>query len=85
MLIIDEVTMTERMIFRAIDRTLRLIRGSDDKTPHRKPFGGMTVVISGDWRQTLPVIPRATRDHIVSETLKGKSNKVSIIVSFNTI
>ena len=85
LLIIDEVTMTERMIFQAVDRTLRLIRGPDDKTPHKQPFGGLTVVISGDWRQTLPVIPRATRDHIVSETLKGKSNKVSIIVSFNTI
>ena len=80
LLIIDEVTMTERMIFRAIDRTLRLIRGSDDKTPHRKPFGGMTVVISGDWRQTLPVIPRATRDEIVSETLKGNNMEVKRIL-----
>ena len=77
LLIIDEVTMTERMIFKAIDRTLRLIRGPDDKTPHRKPFGGMTVVVSGDWRQTLPVIPRATRDEIVSETLKGKRIDIS--------
>ena len=71
LLIIDEVTMTERKIFKAIDRTLRRIRGPDDKTPHVKPFGGLTVVVSGDWRQTLPIIPRSTRDQIVSETLKG--------------
>ena len=65
LLIIDEVTMVERNLLLAIDRTLREIRGND------KPFGGITVVISGDWRQTLPVIPRANRAHLVSETLKG--------------
>ena len=66
LLIIDEVTMCERNIFLAIDRTFRDIRGHPDK-----PFGGLTLVISGDWRQTLPVIPRANRAHLVSETLKG--------------
>ena len=66
LLIIDEVTMTEVNIFTAVDRTLREIL---DKT---KPFGGLTVVVSGDWRQTLPVIERANRAQVVSETLKGR-------------
>ena len=55
----------ERNILMAINRTLKDVRGSD------KPFGGLTLVICGDWRQTLPVIPRANRAHLVSETLKG--------------
>ena len=66
LLIIDEVTMTEVNIFTAVERTLREIL---DKT---KPFGGLTVVVSGDWRQTLPVIERANRAQVVSETLKGR-------------
>ena len=69
LLVIDEFTMTEKNIFLAIDRTLRDIRVNS------KPFGGMTVLLSGDWRQTLPVIPRANRAQIVDETLKGK-NKI---------
>ena len=74
LLIIDEVTMVESNIFLMIDRTLRQrIRGTIEK-PHPKPFGGLTVVVSGDWRQTLPVVPRASRAQIVSESLKGINN-----------
>ena len=71
LLIIDEVTMVEANIFNMIDRTLRKrIRGTEEN-PHSKPFGGLTVVVSGDWRQTLPVIPRSSRAQVVSESLKG--------------
>ena len=65
LLIIDEVTMTERKMFLAIDRTLQEIR------ENKRLFGGLTIVVSGDWRQTLPVIPKANRAQIVDETLKG--------------
>ena len=58
--------MTEVNILTAIDRTLR------DILDKEKPFGGITVVVSGDWRQTLPVIPRSNRAQVVSETLKGR-------------
>ena len=66
LLIIDEVTMCDKNIFLALNKTLKIIMDSE------KPFGGLTVVLSGDWRQTLPVIPRANRAQIVQETLKGK-------------
>ena len=66
LLVIDEATMTEVNILTAIDRTLR------DILDKEKPFGGITVVVSGDWRQTLPVIPRSNRAQVVSETLKGR-------------
>ena len=70
MLVIDEFTMTEKNIFLAIDRTFQEIRSNT------KPFGGMTVLLSGDWRQTLPVIPRANRPQVVDETMKGRFNIV---------
>ena len=77
LLIIDEVTMVEANIFMMIDRTLRKrIRGTEEQ-PHSKPFGGLTVVISGDWRQTLPVIPRSSRAQVVSESLKGNLTHIN--------
>lgn len=48
----------------ALDRTLRDLRKSD------KPFGGITVVFGGDFRQTLPVIPKGSREEMVSASLK---------------
>ena len=38
-----------------MDRSLRILRGEPDK-PSDKPFGGITLVLSGDWRQCLPVV-----------------------------
>nr|GEV04643.1 ATP-dependent DNA helicase PIF1-like [Tanacetum cinerariifolium] len=34
------------------------------------PFGNMTMVFSGDFRQVLPVIPKGSRQEIVSASLK---------------
>ena len=50
----DECTMSHKKAFEAVDRTLRDIRSSQTL------MGGVTVVLSGDFRQTLPVIPRGT-------------------------
>ena len=47
LMIIDEVTMGNRRMFECIDRSFRKIRKSN------KPFGGICVVFSGDWRQVL--------------------------------
>ena len=46
--------MINRLAFEAVDRTLRDITDC----PHI-PFGGLVVVFGGDFRQTLPVVPRA--------------------------
>ena len=48
----------------ALDRTLRDLAGVDDI-----PFGGKIVVLSGDFRQCLPVIPNANRAQIVDAAL----------------
>ena len=79
LLVIDEATMMERRILKTIDRTLRRF-----KSP-AKPFGGLTLVLSGDWRQTLPVIPRAPRAEIVSETLKGTKYKYLFLLTKNLV
>ena len=65
LLIIDEVTMGAKLVYETVDRTLKKIRKNE------KPFGGITTILSGDWRQCLPVVPRAGRSVIVSETLKA--------------
>ena len=48
----------------ALDRTLQDIR--DDE----RPFGGVTVVLGGDFLQTLPVVPRGSRMDIVDATIQ---------------
>ncbi len=65
LVIFDEVTMSNRLLMDAIDRTLRDVR--DD----RRMFGGVTVIFSGDWRQIAPIVAkRATRADISNKTLK---------------
>jgi hypothetical protein len=50
----DECSMAHRKALEALDRTLRDIKGID------RPMGGAVIVLAGDFRQTLPVIPRST-------------------------
>ena len=67
LLIIDEVSMGHRHIFECLDRTLKYLR--DDE----RPFGGMTVLFTGDWRQILPVVLHGSRAQTVHATLKKSS------------
>ena len=46
-----------------MDRTLRDITDMD------RPFGGKILVLSGDFRQCLPVIPNATTAEVVKAAL----------------
>ena len=36
-----------------------------------KPFGGMTVVLGGDFRQILPVVRKGTRQDIVDASINS--------------
>ncbi|CAN1799656.1 ATP-dependent DNA helicase PIF1 [Linum perenne] len=51
-------------------RTLRDIMSRRNRGNLNLPFGGITVVFGGDFRQTLPVIPKATRTEIVNSSIK---------------
>lgn len=61
----DECTMSHRSHIEAIDRTLR------DLKCNNKFMGGITFVFAGDFRQTLPVIPKGTRADVVNACLKS--------------
>jgi hypothetical protein len=66
----DEAPMTNKHCFEALDKSLRDVLRFTDDSSQDKPFGGMTVVMGGDFRQTLPVIPKGRRSHIVDASLK---------------
>ena len=55
--------MVSKHLIETVDRTFRDILKSD------VPFGGRLVVFGGDFRQVLPVIPKASRSMIVTQCL----------------
>lgn len=65
LIIWDEVPMQHRFGPEAFDRSCRDIL--DQPT---KPFGGITVVFGGDFRQCLPVVPKGTKEEIIAACLK---------------
>ncbi|XP_028801522.1 uncharacterized protein LOC114756750 [Neltuma alba] len=71
LIIWDEAPMANRHCFEALDRTLRDIIRRNDPNAIGKPFGGKTVVLGGDFRQILPVIPRGGREDIVFATINA--------------
>ncbi|CAH0697151.1 unnamed protein product [Spodoptera exigua] len=60
----DECTMANRKAVEAVDRTLQNIRRNEHL------MGGVTVLFSGDFRQTLPVVTRGSRADEVNASLK---------------
>ncbi|EFO87587.1 hypothetical protein CRE_05635 [Caenorhabditis remanei] len=61
----DEVCMTDRRILHAVDDLFRILKGEADI-----PFGGVLIIMGGDWRQILPIV-EGVRGHGVSDyTLK---------------
>ncbi|XP_046145875.1 uncharacterized protein LOC114881245 [Osmia bicornis bicornis] len=61
----DESTMSHKGGFEALSTTLKDIRGNDVL------MGGVTVLLAGDFRQTLPVVPRGTRADEVKACVKA--------------
>ncbi|XP_028121647.1 uncharacterized protein LOC114318877 [Camellia sinensis] len=58
LIIWDEVPMQRRHCVEAVDRTFR------DTCDSEKPFGVITVVLGGDFRQILPVITKGVHEQI---------------------
>lgn len=69
LIIWDEAPMQHRYSFECLDRSLRDIMKGVHADRFHMPFGGITVVLGGDFRQILPVIPQGTRGQIVSATI----------------
>lgn len=68
LIIWDEAPVNHRHCFEALDRTLRDIMSSDNNDSANKQCG-ITVVLGGDFRQTLPVIPNAKKRQILPASI----------------
>ncbi len=71
----DETPMTTKLAFEAMDRTLH------DLTDRNEPFGGIVFIMSGDFRQVLPIIPQGFHADIISASIKNSYLWESVIPS----
>lgn len=61
----DECTMAHKKSLEALDRTMQDLRNNQTL------FGGAMILLAGDFRQTLPVIPRSTPADELNACLKS--------------
>jgi hypothetical protein len=70
LIIWDEAPMAHRNCFEDLDKSLCDILRCINENSDRMPFNGMTIVLVGDFRQILPVVPKGRREHIVNASIK---------------
>ncbi|CAN1787491.1 ATP-dependent DNA helicase pif1 [Linum perenne] len=70
LIIWDEAPMAHKFCMEALHRTLRDLLQVHPTNSEERPFGGLSVVFGGDFRQILPVIKKGTRSEIISASLK---------------
>ncbi|GJT10490.1 ATP-dependent DNA helicase RRM3-like protein [Tanacetum coccineum] len=70
LIIWDEAPMANKHCFEALGRSLRDILRKSRYDTYDHPFGNMKMVFGGDFRQVLSVIPKSSRQDIVSVSLK---------------
>ncbi|KAL8572038.1 hypothetical protein ACOMHN_038396 [Nucella lapillus] len=63
----DEATMSHKQAFQALDQSLQDLRDNN------RVMGGVTLIMAGDFRQTLPVIIRGTRADAVNACIKSSN------------
>ncbi|XP_072380855.1 ATP-dependent DNA helicase pif1-like [Diabrotica undecimpunctata] len=63
----DECTMAHKRALEALNRTLKDLRNDS------RCFGGAMILLSGDFRQILPVIPRSTAADEINACLKSSN------------
>jgi len=66
----DEAPMAHKHVFEAVNCTLQHVMGAIDLALKDMLFRGKVVVMGGDFRQILPVVPRGRRGQIVDASLK---------------
>ena len=65
LIIWDEAAMQSRLAIEAVDRSLRDFLDQPDL-----PFGSITVAFGGDFQQTLPIVPKDTKEDIIGACLQ---------------
>lgn len=63
----DEITMTSKHGFEAVDRLIR------DLTGINETFGNKVIITSGDLRQTLPIIRHGSKASIIQNCIKSST------------
>ena len=63
-IIIDEAPSLNKMVYEAIDRSLKDLRNS------KKIMGGVPTLLCGDFRQCLPIIPKGSKSNCISSSIK---------------
>ncbi|KAL8602500.1 hypothetical protein ACOMHN_066784 [Nucella lapillus] len=63
----DEATMSHKKAFEALDQSLQDLRHNN------RVMGGVTLIMAGDFRQTLPVIVCGTRADAVNACIKSSN------------
>uniref|UniRef100_A0A6N2KZF5 ATP-dependent DNA helicase n=1 Tax=Salix viminalis TaxID=40686 RepID=A0A6N2KZF5_SALVM len=61
LIIWDEAPMNNRCCFEALDRSLQNVLACNGQHTHNQPFGGMLVLLGGDFRQILSMVAGGTR------------------------
>jgi ATP-dependent DNA helicase PIF1 len=61
----DEAPMTSKVVLACMEEVCRLATGINT------PFGGKTVILLGDFRQTCPVIRRGSRADVIHASIKS--------------
>jgi hypothetical protein len=70
LIIWDDAHMAHRNYFEALDKSLCDILRCTNENSERMPFGGMIVVLGGDFRQILLIVIRGRREHILNTSIK---------------
>lgn len=65
LIILDEAPMDHCYAIEAVDKTLKDILRFTDAHSRTKTFGGKTFLLGGEFRQTLLVVQRESREDIV--------------------
>ncbi|XP_046751315.1 uncharacterized protein LOC124414414 [Diprion similis] len=74
----DEITMASKYALEAVDRMLR------DVCCCNELFGGKVVIVSGNFRQTLPAVRRVNRTQILEACVKRSSSWCHFVVIIPT-
>uniref|UniRef100_A0A6N2MJU9 ATP-dependent DNA helicase n=1 Tax=Salix viminalis TaxID=40686 RepID=A0A6N2MJU9_SALVM len=65
----DEAPMVNKCCLEALDRSMRDVLSDGTNYNKDLPFGGKTILLGGDFRQILPVIPGGTKEQIINASL----------------
>ncbi|XP_074374461.1 uncharacterized protein LOC141714864 [Apium graveolens] len=70
----DEAPMNHRYVFEAVDRTFHDILSKHNPNAASLPFGGIKMLLGGEFRPTLSVVPKMGREATVNASL-SKSHR----------